>query len=341
MKWIDMHCDTLSILLEEKDLRLDRNRLSVDIGRLRDADAVAQFFACYVNAADFCEKSAVGRTGDLWDQAYGKALDMVLLARHAENAEFGIACSCGDVLRMEREKRVAGILTVEEGGVLNGCHERLDALYDCGIRLITLTWNYENCIGSPNSRERNVNEKGLTPFGIETVERMNELGIVVDVSHLSDGGFWDCIRHSRKPVAASHSNARTLCPHPRNLTDEMLHALGENGGVVGVNFYGAFLRPAGGGGSQKDGKEALKAGGAGITDIVRHIRYMMDRAGEDAVALGTDFDGFDRDALPAGIKGVQDMDLLWDEMKRAGFTERQIEKTAYENAMRILHECIG
>lgn len=332
MNWIDMHCDTLSMLLDEKNAGLDRNSLCVDIERLKESGAAAQFFACYVNAAQFSGYK------DPWDRAYEMVLAMISYARRSENAGFGIACSCGDILRMERENRIAGILTVEEGGVLNGCHERLAALYDCGIRLVTLTWNHENCIGSPNSRERNVMEKGLTPFGIETVERMNELGMVVDVSHLSDGGFWDCIRHSRKPVAASHSNARALCPHPRNLTDEMLHALGENGGAAGVNFYGAFLRQTGGGGSQKDGKEVLPAG---IKDIVRHIRYMTDRAGEDAVALGTDFDGFDRKALPAGIEGVQDMDLLWDEMKRAGFTERQIEKTAYGNVMRILHECIG
>ena len=335
MNWIDMHCDTLSRLLKEKNAGLDRNSLCVDIERLKESGAAAQFFACYVNAAQFSGYK------DPWDRAYEMVLAMISYARRSENAGFGIACSCGDILRMERENRIAGILTVEEGGVLNGCHERLAALYDCGIRLVTLTWNHENCIGSPNSRERNVMEKGLTPFGIETVERMNELGMVVDVSHLSDGGFWDCIRHSRKPVAASHSNARALCPHPRNLTDEMLHALGENGGAAGVNFYGAFLRQTGGEGSQKDGKEVLPAGRADIKDIVRHIRYMTDRAGEEAVALGTDFDGFDRDALPAGIEGVQDMDLLWDEMKRAGFTERQIEKNAYGNVMRILHECIG
>lgn len=335
MNWIDMHCDTLSMLLDEKNAGLDRNSLCVDIERLKESGAAAQFFACYVNEAQFSGYK------DPWDRAYEMVLAMISYARRSENAGFGIACSCGDILRMERENRIAGILTVEEGGVLNGCHERLAALYDCGIRLVTLTWNHENCIGSPNSRERNVMEKGLTPFGIETVERMNELGMVVDVSHLSDGGFWDCIRHSRKPVAASHSNARTLCPHPRNLTDEMLHALGENGGAAGVNFYGAFLRQTGGEGSRKDGKEVLPAGRADIKDIVRHIRYMTDRAGEEAVALGTDFDGFDRDALPAGIEGVQDMDLLWDEMKRAGFTERQIEKTAYGNVMRILHECIG
>ena len=333
MKWIDMHCDTLSMLLEEKAAGLVRNRLCVDVERLKEAGAAAQFFACYVNAADFFGKSTVRKTGIPWDRACEKVLDMTVYACREENAGFGIARSSEDILRMEREKCIAGILTVEEGGVLNGRADRLDELYNRGIRLITLTWNHKNCVGSPNSRERNEMEKGLTPFGIETVERMNELGMIVDVSHLSDGGFWDCIRYSKRPIAASHSNARALCPHPRNLTDEMLRALGEKGGVVGVNFYGAFLRLPGAG--------EKASGRADITVIVRHIRHMMDMAGEDAVALGTDFDGFDIESLPKGIEGVQDMDALWDAMRRAGFTERQIEKTAYENVMRVLKECIG
>lgn len=327
MNWIDMHCDTLSMLLDEKNAGLDRNSLCVDIERLKESGAAAQFFACYVNEAQFSGYK------DPWDRAYEMVLAMISYARRSENAGFGIACSCGDILRMERENRIAGILTVEEGGVLNGCHERLAALYDCGIRLVTLTWNHENCIGSPNSRERNVMEKGLTPFGIETVERMNELGMVVDVSHLSDGGFWDCIRHSRKPVAASHSNARTLCPHPRNLTDEMLHALGNKGGVAGVNLYSAFLRKMDRNRPMSEGSER-----AGLMDIALHGARILDQAGEDALALGTDLDGFERDSLPYGIRDVRDMEKVWEELKRAGLTERQIEKAAGENVRRVIHE---
>lgn len=341
MKWIDMHCDTLSVLLEEKDAGLDRNSLCVDIERLEEAGAASQFFACYVNAADFFGKSMVRKTGTPWDRAYEKVLAMIAYACRAENAGFGIARSSGDILRMEQANQVAGVLTVEEGGVLNGSFERLEELYDSGIRLITLTWNHENCIGSPNSRDSGLMQKGLTSFGIQTVERMNELGMIVDVSHLSDGGFWDCIRYSRKPVVASHSNSRALCLHPRNLTDEMLHALGEKGGVAGINFYGAFLRSGSVQAGRAGEKESRTSGRADVRDIVRHLRHMMDRAGEDAIALGTDFDGFDRESLPKGVRGVQDMDILWDAMKRAGITERQIEKAAFGNVMRVLRECIG
>ena len=328
MKYIDMHCDTLSALIGDQEAALETNRLCVDISRLKEAGA-AQFFACYINAADFGGQDAP------WDQGYEKILSMAAYARRAESADFGIAGSTEHILELEAQGRSAGILTVEEGGVLNGRIERLDQLFRAGIRLVTLTWNYANCIGSPASRERSVMEAGLTPFGMEVVERMNELGMIVDVSHLSDGGFWDCVRRSGKPVAASHSNARALCPHPRNLSDEMLRALGEKGGVAGVNFYGVFLKSTG----RENEKNQEKTGRAGVEDIVRHIKWIMDKAGEDAVALGTDFDGFDREYLPAGINGVQDMEVLWEAMKRAEITERQIEKTAYQNVMRVLREC--
>ena len=119
-------------------------------------------------------------------------------------------------------------------------------------------------------------------------------GWIVDVSHLSDGGFWDCIRYSRYPVAASHSNARSLCRHPRNLSDEMLRALGENGGVAGLNFYSAFLRERRG---ETDGRRAS------VDDIADHALWMIKKAGEDAVAMGTDFDGFDPDSLSDGHTG--------------------------------------
>lgn len=302
MKWIDMHCDTLSELArlrkagEGQGQTLMRNNLCVDMERLRQEDSAAQFFACYVNAREY--------EWD-WDRAYHAVSEM---AEMAQGELGGVP---------------AGILTVEEGGVLNGDIGRLDELYEMGIRLVTLTWNYENCIGSPNSRDRNMMERGLTGFGTETVRRMNEMGMIIDVSHLSDGGFWDCIRHSRAPVAASHSNARGLCPHPRNLSDEMLRALGEQGGVAGLNFYSAFLK---------------EEGRASAEDIALHAKYMIDKAGEDAVALGSDFDGFGAEALPCGISGVQDIGRIWEAMKQQGLTPGQIEKIAYKNVLRMIRE---
>lgn len=356
MQWIDMHCDTLSEIWKGHADSFRRNDLCVDLERLTRAGAMAQFFACFVNVADYLEESSgsqdekkgsaasgkktnPGIGSGAWDRAYAAVLEMTELAQSEDEEMFRVVRDIkafGNAGRErqgtfpdEDKKEVAGLLTLEEGGVLNNRPERLSRLYENGIRLITLTWNYENCIGSPNSRDPNVMKQGLKPFGIEVVERMNELGMIIDVSHLSDGGFWDCIRYSRRPVVASHSNARSLCPHPRNLSDEMLRALGEKGGVAGVNFYSAFLKSSSGRG------ETLRAE---MEDLIRHICRMIDQAGEDGVALGSDFDGFETEALPEKISGVQDMERLWDAMRDSGITSRQIDKIASGNVKRVMRE---
>ena len=145
----------------------------------------------------------------------------------------------------------------------------------------------------------------------------------MDVSHLSDGGFWDCIRLSKKPIIASHSNARALCAHPRNLSDEMLCALGECGGVVGLNFYPQFL--------QSDRS-------AEVLDIAKHGMHILQKAGEDSVALGPDFDGFE--AGQNWLRGIEEIECVWDALKKAGMTERQLDKLSYQNVKRVLEEVL-
>ena len=348
MKWIDMHCDTLSEMKKQGIPSLNQAKLHVDKNRLIHGNSGAQFFACYVNAKEYIkecteEMDTETKTGlagmdtkinpgnrvfnpdtAVWDSSWKVVNELINLAYKQETENFGIVHTFEELEKNIATDKLSGILTVEEGGVLNGRMERLEQLYERGIRLMTLTWNYQNCIGNPNNRDKQIMKKGLTTYGKEVVERMNELGMLVDVSHLSDGGFWDCVQISRKPIVASHSNARSLCPHPRNMTDEMLHALGEKGGVVGVNFYSVFLC----------GEERR----ATVDDIVHHIRHMINCAGEDAVALGTDFDGFEDAALPEGIQGVQDMERLWDGMRKKGITSRQIEKIACDNILRVLRE---
>lgn len=325
-KWIDMHCDTLDKLVTQKnpcmhlnseiDRNIYSNSFAVDLNRLNRGKCNAQFFACYANAAEYEYD---------YDNTYNRILEMISYVHNAskKGKGFVIARRVSDIREAECMNTTAGVLTVEEGGVLNGQMSRLDKLYEKGIRLITLTWNYENCIGYPNSRRGLVMKNGLKEFGKLLICRMNTLGIIADVSHLSDGGFWDCIHLSKVPVVASHSNARSLCPHPRNLSDEMLFALGEHGGVAGLNFYGAFLK---------------QSGKSSLADIAEHASYMIRKAGEDAVALGTDFDGFDTEDLPDGIKGVEDMEQVWEAMKNKGITERQIDKIAYSNVMRVMKE---
>lgn len=319
MNLIDLHCDTLWRLMDlegEGDL-LD-NDGSVSIRKLENEGAMAQFFACFVyrDAMD-------GNTPEeQYEAGYWHVLDMIdYMAAQTErcSGRLEMAKEPADIEIIHKKGKIAAVLTVEEGGVLNGRLARLEELYERGVRLMTLLWNYENCIGAPNSRDRLLMEKGLTPFGIQVVEKMNGLGMIVDISHASDGVFWDVLRHSRKPVAATHSNCRALADHPRNLTDEMLKALGENGGVAGLNFYGPFL-----------GTPDVSC----LEEMTAHVLHMIKVGGMDLPAIGTDFDGFD---------GMQKMDIpdigrmgrLWEALKKKGLTEGQLDKIWYKNALRL------
>ena len=315
MRLIDMHCDTFWLMIRENGVSLKKNDLCIDIEKMQRAGSMAQFFASFIHMSQFTGVDAV-------EDAYRYALAMIAhgkteLAKSSD--EIAIAHTHEELIANRNSGKMSAVLTVEEGGIINGKMEYLEELYRQGIRLITLTWNHENCIGFPNSREPELMRRGLKPFGIEVVRRMNELGMIIDVSHLSDGGFWDVVQYSTKPFVASHSNARALCNHPRNLTDEMIKALAEKGGVTGVNFYPYFL--------QENGK-------ATVTDIANQVWHIYQVGGEDVLALGTDFDGFDEGELD--IANLGEMNLVYDAILKKGFSERQMDKILNGNILRVM-----
>lgn len=319
MRLIDMHCDTVWELFRKENMDLKNNSLCVDLEKLKKADSIAQFFACFIYMKMF-------EGEDRFTKGYEYALDMVHFAKQEfakYPEELALVKSYAEVVKNERDRKISAFLTVEEGGIVENDMERLEYLYEEGVRLMTLLWNEENCMGYPNSSDEKIMNQGLKPFGIETVERMNELGMIIDVSHMSDGGFWDVLKTSKKPVVASHSNARALCLHPRNLTDEMIRALAEKGGVSGLNFYPYFIN---------------ESGKADIDDLVRHIEHMFYVGGEDFVAIGTDFDGFDRGELE--LKHIGEMERLYDALKKRKFNDGQIEKFWNRNAMRVIKEVL-
>ena len=312
--YIDLHCDTLWKFMEDKGQRnLLHNSFSVDIERLRKSNSLLQLFACFVPSAQI-------------EDGYEYGMKMIAIMEDQEKLwknQFSIVTSMEEVWKNHGLDKQNGMLTVEDGGMLCGRLERLDDLYKKRIRLMTLLWNDENCIGYPNSTDPGIMNKGLKPFGFEVVQRMNELGMIVDVSHLSDGGFWDVIKHSKEPVLASHSNSRNLCNHPRNLTDEMVKALANHGGIIGVNFYHRFI------------DDALEEG---LLDrLTEHIVHMRNQGGIDLIALGTDFDGI---TGPLEIPDCGQMELLWMALRRKGFSEADIEKIQYKNAARFLNEVL-
>lgn len=337
MKYIDLHCDTISELYRRKDESLSKNSLCIDLKKMQEGEGLLQAFACFVDL------ESRGGAENAWTyvmrlldyfEAAGKgtplkkclncndAEDMIALAvKEAPKTPGGIILPGV----RETDDAVYALLTVEEGGILNNDESRLNVLYDRGIRLITLTWNYENCLGYPNSRDYEAMQQGLKPFGKAMVEKMNGLKMIVDVSHLSDGGFYDVadvMKSAGRRFVASHSCARALCAHPRNMTDDMLKVMGNLGGVVGVNYYGAFLN--------EDGR-------SDIASIVRHIKYIVNKAGIEAAALGSDFDGFDGGCE---IENASQMQRLFEALKSAGFNHGQIEKIAWKNAADLIKTSI-
>ncbi len=301
----DLHCDTI-LRIYTDNTQLKTNEYHISEEKMKKGNSLAQFFAMFVDM-----KSV--------DDPYITCNEMIdVFEREVEKSE---VINKGTAPSDINAKYITGILTIEEGGVLKGKMENLIHFYERGVRSIVLTWNYENEIGYPNYNYT-YKDKGLKPFGIEVVKKMNELGMIVDVSHLSDGGFYDCIKYSNKPIIASHSNARSVYDHPRNLTDEMILLLRDKGGVMGINFYSGFL----------DGSEVSK-----VSSIVEHIKYIRDLAGIDVIALGTDFDGID---CELEISNMSKMDLLKEALVEEGFTKEEIDKIFYKNALRVYKEVV-
>ena len=201
--------------------------------------------------------------------------------------------------------------------------------------MMTLTWNFPNELGYPNRVVTEGpgrgcypdTEHGLTERGVEFLEEMERLGIIIDISHLNDAGIRDVFAHTKKPFVASHSNARALASHPRNLTDDMIRGLGERGGVAGINYCAAFLH------DWKDGEEKRSR----LSHMTAHMKHMKEVGGIGCVGLGSDFDGI-VDELE--LRDASGLELLEAEMRRQGFTSSEIEAVFYGNVMRVYREIL-
>lgn len=336
MKVLDMHCDTISRLYHgdgcDPQDDLLRNRIHIDLEKMKKGDYLLQNFALYVDTGitDNPFETAI-QMADRYYEEINKNSDLI-----APIYQFA------DIDRNQAEGKMSSLLTLEEGGILKGKIEYLRIFYRLGVRMIALTWNYENEIGYPNL----IFEEGILPgaeekmmlpvfekrcgrgfkeFGIEVVQTMEELGMIIDVSHLSDGGFYDVVRYTKKPFVASHSNAAGICNVSRNLTDDMIRILAERGGVMGLNFAGCFLTP-------EMANDPFKDYTGTIQDMVRHIRHIRDVGGIEVCALGSDFDGIPENPEIADASQMQE---LVSALEKDGFTEVEIEKIFYKNVMRV------
>jgi len=319
---VDAHCDTL-LKVGGRTARRLGSRLTdtqVDLPRLLEAGVSAQFFACYVEPEPAARR-ALEQALELIDIFYEEAA--------ANSDRLVPATGEAGILEAFRQGKVAGILAVEGGEVLQGNLAVLRALHRLGVRAITLTWNFRNALADGVLEARTGG--GLTRFGVEAVKEMGRLGMLVDVSHLSEAGFWQVMEVAAGPVVATHSNARAVCDHPRNLTDGQLKALAGKGGVTGLTAAPAFVS-AGAGTTGPDG-ETIKATLAGLLDHADHIVSLI---GPDHLGLGLDFDGIS--STPEGLEDVSRLPYLVRGLLGRGHSRETVRAILGGNFLRVMEE---
>ncbi|MCL2827779.1 MAG: dipeptidase [Oscillospiraceae bacterium] len=299
----DAHCDTL-FAMRDTGQAIERNNLHVDLNRAERYTPYAQFFALFGFHGRQC-----------FDAEY--KLFQGALANHPDRM---IHCRTADQARAAaRSGKIAAFLSIEGAELIECSLDQLREAHGLGVRMLTLTWNNPNGLSGTNVQE---SERGLSHLGRQFVRTCEELGIIVDVAHLSEPGFWDVVEVARKPFIASHSNAKHICPHSRNLTDDQFRALIEAGGVAGINLYTDFL------GEDPD------------TDtVIAHIEHFLSLGGERSIAFGADLDGCDQ--LPRGIRGIQDMEKIGGRMLQKNYPESLIYDIFYHNLMRVVDDVCG
>ncbi len=363
---IDTHADTTQRLLDETFDLASVTPVTEghwDLSKARAGNLGAEFFSIWVEpkyAGHFAQ-----RAHDLIDSVYEQA------ARHPDQMVMAFS---SDEIRRARSgsnKRVAALMGIEGGHAIENDIRELREFYRLGVRYMTLTWSNTNEWGDSSgdiNDPKVAHHNGLTPFGRDVVREMNRLGMMVDISHVSDKTFWDVMEVTQAPVIASHSSARALSNHPRNMTDDMLRAMTRNGGVVMVNFYSAFVddnfrRAYAAMAKERETalaaveeqfknadavtryREQEKAGRLWSAKVPRppfsalidQIDHIAKVAGIDHVGLGSDFDGVSG-ATPAGIESVADLPRITEGLLQRGYTDAQIKKILGENLLRVFSE---
>jgi membrane dipeptidase len=354
MPVFDGHNDTLTQIRrappgEERSFLERREHGHVDLPRAREGGLAGGFFAIFTDSPGYerVVRPLLGPDGlevpggrsiqlpprldrrAALANVLGVMSDLFRLETEAGGA-LRVALGAADVEACLADGSLAVLLHVEGAEALDTRLEALDVLHRAGLRSLGLVWSRPNAFahGVPFDFPRGPDTgPGLTAAGRRLVRACNRLGVLVDLSHLNEAGFWDVARASDAPLVATHSNAHALCPSPRNLTDRQLDAVGASGGVVGTNFHRGFLRA--------DGDAEAPTS---LTEIVRHTRYVADRIGIEHVALGSDFDGA---RMPDDLADVSRLPALLDAFREAGFAEGDLRRVAHGNWIRVLGQTLG
>jgi membrane dipeptidase len=354
---IDTHADTPQAMLDQDyDLADPSGPYMVSIPKMRAGHLGAEFFSIWVDVT-WPKQDLIHRALDLIDVTYQQ------VARHAD--ALGLATTADDIERLHREGKIAILMGVEGGHEIEGDLHALDIYYRLGVRYMTLTHTAVDELGDSSGDQPHWN--GLSPLGREAVRRMNRLGMMVDISHVSDKTFYDALAASQAPLIASHSSCRALCSAPRNMTDDMIRALAKNGGVMDINFFSGFLTQAYANGFKSIEKEmnaeiaAARARYAqqgkqlpyvervkieqrltknlpvpSYTAIADHIDHAVRVGGIDHVGLGSDFDGIE--SAPKGMEDVSKIPDLVRELARRGYNEQDLEKILGGNVLRVMRQ---
>ena len=356
MYLLDSHCDTPSQILRLRDLSIDNDHSHVDFPKLFRGGVDGAFFALYVPAAL--------QEDDAYRYSY-RLLEAVRAAVAANPDKSAFAVSHSQALANKEAGLFSVFMGLENGSPIGNSIERLGEYYDAGVRYVTLCHSRDNqiCDSCASASGR---WGGLSPFGKDLVKEMNRMGMMVDVSHISDASFYDVIDCSSRPVVATHSCCRALAGHPRNMTDDMIRVLASNGGVIQINFYPLFLdsgfknilsdsgimdygerieeefikdpsdhqkRSA----WNKVQDELMSLARPSFRRIADHIDHAVQVAGIDHVGLGSDFDGIE--VTPSGLEDISLMPVLIDELSARGYSAADISKIAGENFFRVMDAC--
>ena len=304
--YFDAHCDTIYRCLRT-GAQLRENDGHLDLHRASSFERFAQVFALYQDPEEVPQGSTMVREGHLLHRRFLQEME--------QNSDVMVHCRIGrDVDRAAAEGKMAALLSIEGAELLDCRIDRLDMARDWGVRLLNPVWNHANRLSGSNAE---LPEQGLTSYGRDFARRMEDCGIYPDVSHISDPGFWDLVRLARGPVVASHSNSRALCPHRRNLTDDMFRAIRDSGGVVGLNLYRPFVGPAG-----------------TMEELTAHVEHFLSLGGEKTLCLGGDLDGCEE--LAAGMEGIQDVPQLWQALADRGYPRQLLEDLFWNNLRRLI-----
>ncbi len=350
---LDSHCDTPTMMMRGRDIGMDNERGHVDLPKLKAGGVSASFFALYTPPdmePDAATRYAMEMISRIYDQV-GANPDVASLAMSPEDALVNVSKGLISIL-----------IGMENGAPIQKSLSLLRTFFRLGVRYMTLTHNGDNEIA--DSAAQGKRWHGLSPFGRAVIAEMNRLGMIIDIAHASDETFYDVLEYSRVPIVSTHSCCRALAHHRRNMSDEMLRALADKGGVIQINFYPVFLsdtfakilsdsgleskswteqdwikdplNPAKAAAWNAVQDELAALPRPSYKDVVDHIDHAVKVAGIDSVGIGTDYDGIE--VTPVGLENISKIKVIFDEMSRRGYSDDQIEKVAGKNFLRVFKE---